>query len=65
MKIKSEIEYEIALARVDTLMDIDPEPDSPEGEELEKLVQAIERYEDQYEDHPREYSRQERSKFYD
>jgi len=45
--IKSEEDYEEALARVDELMDLDPEPESLEGQELELLAVLIERFEDE------------------
>ncbi len=41
--IKTEADYDIALARVDDLMDA--RPDSPEGDELDVLVTLIEKYE--------------------
>lgn len=42
--IKSEAEYEAALARVEEIMDA--EPNTPEGEELELLALLIENYEE-------------------
>ena len=42
--IKSEQDYEHALARVDELMGA--EPDTPEGDELEVLATLVESYED-------------------
>jgi len=42
--IKSEHDYEHALARVDELMGADP--DTPEGDELEVLATLVEAYED-------------------
>ncbi|MTK63613.1 MAG: hypothetical protein F8N15_03565 [Methanobacterium sp.] len=42
--IKTQEDYETALARVDVLMDA--EPDTPEGDELEVLAALIEMYED-------------------
>ena len=42
--IKSEHDYEHALARVDELMGA--EPDTPEGDELEVLATLVEAYED-------------------
>jgi len=42
--IKSEQDYEHALARVDELMDA--EPDTSEGDELEVLATLVESYED-------------------
>ena len=41
--IKTEADYDIALARVDDLMNA--RPDSPEGDELDVLVTLIEKYE--------------------
>ena len=41
--IKTEKEYESALARINDLMDADP--GTSEGEELEKLVTLVEHYE--------------------
>ena len=41
--IKSTQDYERALARVDELMDA--EPDTPEGDELDVLVTLVESYE--------------------
>jgi HTH-type transcriptional regulator/antitoxin HigA len=41
--IKTEADYDIALARVDDLMDA--RLDSPEGDELDVLVTLIEKYE--------------------
>ena len=41
--IKTEADYDIALARVNDLMDA--KPDSPEGDELDVLVTLIEKYE--------------------
>lgn len=41
--IRTEADYEAALARADALMDA--EPDTPEGEELDVLVDLIELYE--------------------
>jgi HTH-type transcriptional regulator/antitoxin HigA len=45
--IHTEAEYEAALARIDALMENDPAPGSPEGEELELLSVLVERYEDE------------------
>jgi HTH-type transcriptional regulator/antitoxin HigA len=41
--IKTEKEYENALARINDLMDADP--DTPEGDELGLLVTMVEMYE--------------------
>jgi len=42
--IKTEEDYQIALSRIDELMDA--APNTPEGDELELLVTLIELYED-------------------
>jgi len=44
--IRTEEEYEAALARIDELMDA--EPDSAEGEELDVLVDLVEHYESKH-----------------
>ena len=44
--IKCEADYDAALARVDDLMDA--QPDSPQGDELDILVTLIEKYEAQH-----------------
>ena len=41
--IKTEEQYELALARIDELMDA--EPNTPEGDELELLAMLVEHYE--------------------
>ena len=41
--IRSERDYEAALARISDLMDT--EPDSPEGDEFDVLVDLVELYE--------------------
>jgi HTH-type transcriptional regulator/antitoxin HigA len=41
--IKTEKDYEKALARINDLMDADP--DTPEGDELELLITMVEMYE--------------------
>jgi HTH-type transcriptional regulator/antitoxin HigA len=46
--IKTEVDYEEALARIDGLMETDPEVKSDEGKELELLVMLVEQYEDVY-----------------
>lgn len=43
--IRNELDYAAALERVSALMERDPEPLSPEGEELELLALLIEHYE--------------------
>lgn len=45
--IHTEADYELALQRIDALMDGDPDPTSPEGQELELLSVLVERYEEQ------------------
>lgn len=42
--IRSEADYAAALARIDALMDA--EPGSPDGEELDVLVDLVELYEE-------------------
>lgn len=44
--IRTEADYEEALERIDFLMEDDPAPGSPEGDELELLSLLVERYED-------------------
>jgi HTH-type transcriptional regulator/antitoxin HigA len=44
--IRNEADYEAALGRIEALMENDPEPTSPEGEELELLCMLVERYEE-------------------
>ncbi len=43
--IRDEASYYAALARVSALIDLDPEPDSPDGEALEILGTLVEVYE--------------------
>jgi HTH-type transcriptional regulator/antitoxin HigA len=45
--IKNEHEYDLALDRVDELMDISPEMGTAQSDELEVLVMLIEKYEEQ------------------
>lgn len=45
--IKTAIDYDRALARVEKLMDLDPDKKSAEFDELELLVLLVEQYEDQ------------------
>ena len=45
--IRTEADYETALARIDELMDA--EPDSPEGRELDVLVDLVDLYETRHE----------------
>ncbi len=42
--IKNEQEYDVALARVDELMELNPEIGTNESNELEVLVLLIEKY---------------------
>ena len=44
--IKTEKDYEKALARINDLMDADP--GTPEGDELEQLVTLVEMYEEKH-----------------
>jgi len=43
--IKTEDDYDMALAKVDELMELDLDLDAPQGDELEVLVMLIESYE--------------------
>lgn len=43
--IRTEADYKTALRKVSPLIDLDPAPDSPEGEYLEVLSTLIEAYE--------------------
>jgi antitoxin component HigA of HigAB toxin-antitoxin module len=43
--IQSEYDYQAALARCSELVDFNPEPDTPEGNELEALSISIGHYE--------------------
>lgn len=45
-KIRNGQEYQEALDRVDELMDINPDPKSMDGYELDSLAEMIEDYED-------------------
>jgi HTH-type transcriptional regulator/antitoxin HigA len=45
--IRTDADYEAALAQIDTLMDA--EPDTPEGEELDVLADLVELYEARHE----------------
>jgi HTH-type transcriptional regulator/antitoxin HigA len=44
--IRTEGDYEAALARIDALMDA--EPGTPEGEELDVLTNLVEHYEEKH-----------------
>lgn len=45
MSITTDEEHQQALARLTDLMDMEPEPDTPEWDELRKLAGQIEHYE--------------------
>ncbi|HGO5291547.1 TPA: hypothetical protein ACK210_001191 [Photobacterium damselae subsp. damselae] len=45
-KILSENEYRMVLKRIEAIFDA--EPDTPEGDELEKLVTWVEAYEEEH-----------------
>lgn len=45
--IKSQQDHELALTRLMTLMDLDPEPNSAESDEIDVLALLIEKYEEQ------------------
>lgn len=44
-RIENEEEYREALETVSALVDLDPAPDSPDGDRLMSLVHLIEQYE--------------------
>lgn len=46
--IRSEAIYRATLAEVSALVDLDPQPDSPEGEKLEVLSTLVEAYEQRH-----------------
>lgn len=46
--IRSEEAYRAMLARVSDLIDTDPDPESPEGEELEVIGTLVEAYESKH-----------------
>ena len=46
--IRTEDDYDQTLKRIDTLMDLDPEMGSLEGDELEILVLLVEKYEEKH-----------------
>ncbi|KVL18828.1 helix-turn-helix domain-containing protein [Burkholderia sp. MSMB1826] len=46
--IRTEADYDAALKAVSALVDADPAPGTPEGDELEILAILIERYEDEH-----------------
>lgn len=43
--LHTEDDYRAALAEVSTLLDLDPEPGTPDGDRLEILSTLVERYE--------------------
>lgn len=43
--IRTEADYEAALKAVSALVDMDPAPGTPEGDELEILAILVEKYE--------------------
>ncbi len=45
--LENKIDYEQAMARVDELMDINPEVETKEGKELKLLLLLIDRYEEE------------------
>lgn len=47
IEITSEREYHSALHRIFELMAVDPAPSTREGEELERLVSAVDRFENE------------------
>jgi HTH-type transcriptional regulator/antitoxin HigA len=46
--IRTESDYEQALTEIEQLMDLDPDPESPDGERLELLSILVEAYEEQH-----------------
>jgi HTH-type transcriptional regulator/antitoxin HigA len=46
--IRSEADYHHTLREVSTLVDLDPSPDSPEGERLDVLATLVEKYESRH-----------------
>ena len=46
-EVRTEADYQAALARIDELMDA--APDSPEGEKLDRLADLVEAYENKHE----------------
>ena len=46
--IKTETDYDAILERIDVLMDLNPEIDSHDGDELEVLVMLVEKYEEKH-----------------
>ena len=46
--IRTEADYAAALRQIETLMENDPEPASPKGQELEVFTLLVERYEEEH-----------------
>ena len=46
--IRTEADYAAALRQIETLMENDPEPASPKGQELEVFALLVERYEEEH-----------------
>jgi HTH-type transcriptional regulator / antitoxin HigA len=46
--IRTEADYDIALQRIDMLMELDPDIGSDDGDELEVLVMLVEKYEEKH-----------------
>ena len=46
--IRTEVDYKTALSAVSALVDVDPAPGTPDGDQLEILSILIERYENEY-----------------
>ena len=46
--IRTEIDYDKALERIDALMDLDPKLGTPASDELEILVLLVEKYEEKH-----------------
>jgi HTH-type transcriptional regulator / antitoxin HigA len=46
--IRTEADYDIALQRIDMLMELDPDIGSADGDELEVLVMLVEKYEEKH-----------------
>jgi len=44
--IKTDLDYEKALKRIEELVDLDPEKDTPEAGELGRLTSLVNSYED-------------------
>jgi HTH-type transcriptional regulator/antitoxin HigA len=46
--IRSEADYQLALKEISKLVDLDPAPDTPEGERLDILATLAEAYQDKH-----------------